>query len=72
MRGNQAESVMRPFLRIFLIMIVSFSVVLAGTLAVGETSIPEEDRNGAWLLVFTLLAVTLALGTILRRSKDGR
>jgi hypothetical protein len=60
---------MQPYLRVLFIMIMSFIVVLVGTMAVVETEIPLEEQDGVWLLLFALMTVATVLAARLFRGK---
>jgi nitric oxide reductase large subunit len=60
---------MLPYLRVLFIMVMSFIVVLMGTMAVVETEVPLEDQNGVWLLLFALMTVATVLAARLFRGK---
>lgn len=57
-------------LRIFLIMVLSFTIVLIGTVAVVDANQPVAQNDGLWLLVFTLLVVATVIAARLFRSKS--
>ncbi len=57
------------YLRVFFIMILSFLVVLVGTIAIADTEVPVAERNGAWLLVFVLLVIATVLAAMLFRRR---
>jgi uncharacterized Tic20 family protein len=60
---------MQPYLRVLFIMIMSFIVVLVGTMAVVETEVPLEEQNGVWLLLFALMTVATVLAARLFRGR---
>ena len=64
-----AGSSMRPYLRILFIMVMSFIVVLIGTMAVTQADVPLAEQDGIWLLLFALLVVATVLAARLLRSK---
>ena len=42
-------------------MVLSYIVVLVGTVAVVDTQVPLARNDGLWLLIFALLAVATVL-----------
>ena len=60
---------MRPYLRILFIMVLSFIVVIVGTVAVVDADQPLAKNDGLWLLVFALAVVVTALAGILSKSR---
>lgn len=48
---------MQPYLRILFIMVMSFIVVILGTMAVVEASVPLVEQDAIWLLLFALMVV---------------
>ncbi len=57
------------YLRVFFIMVLSFLVVLVGTIAIADTEVPVAERNGAWLLVFVVLVIATVLVAMLFRRR---
>lgn len=56
------------YLRILLIMVLSFTVVLVGTIAVVDVEQSLAKNDGLWLAVFVLAVVaTVAAARLLRR-----
>jgi hypothetical protein len=52
---------MKPYLRILFIMVMSFIVVILGTVAVAEASVPLVEQDAIWLLLFALMVVATIL-----------
>ena len=57
------------YLRVLLIMILSFTVVMIGTVAVVDAEQPVAKNEGLWLMVFTLLMVATVVAARLFRSR---
>ena len=60
---------MQPYLRVLFIMVMSFIVVLLGTMAVVETEVPLQEQNGVLLLRFALMTAATVLAARLFRGK---
>ena len=60
---------MQPYLRVLFIMVMSFIVVLLGTMAMVETEVPLQEQNGVWLLLFALMTAATVLAARLFRGK---
>lgn len=62
---------MRPYLRILFIMVLSYIVVLLGAAAVADATVPLEQRDGFWLVLFALMVVATVLAARLF-SRNGK
>ena len=60
---------MQPYLRVLFVMVLSFVVVMVGTLAVVDAEHPVAQNDGLWLMVFVLLVVATVLAARLFRSR---
>ena len=58
---------MRPYLRILFIMVMSYIVVLLGSAAVADATVPLAERDRFWLLLFVLMVVATVLAARLFR-----
>jgi hypothetical protein len=58
---------MKPYLRILFIMVMSFIVVILGTMAVVEASVPLVEQDAIWLLLFALMVIATILAARLFR-----
>lgn len=59
----------RWYLRALFIMVLSFAVAMAGTIAVVDAEQPLAQTDGWWLMAFALLAVATAMAARLFRSR---
>jgi hypothetical protein len=66
------KTTLRPYLRILFIMVMSYIVVLVGSAAVADTTVPFADRDRFWLVLFALMAVGTVLAARLFRRNDKR
>ena len=69
MPAERRWSRMRPYLRILFIMVMSFIVVIIGTLAVVDAETPLAEKDGMFLLLFALMVVAAVLAARLMRNK---
>ncbi len=69
MPTGRRRSRMRPYLRILFIMVMSFIVVIIGTVAVVDAETPLAEKDGIFLLLFALMVVATVLAARLLRSK---
>lgn len=69
MPTDRCWSRMRPYLRILFIMVMSFIVMIIGTLAVVDAETPLEEKDGMFLLLFAFMVVATILAARLMRSK---
>ena len=60
---------MQPYLRVLFIMLLSFIVVLIGTVAVVDAEQSLADNDGLWLMVFALMAMATIIAARLFRSR---
>ncbi len=60
---------MRPYLRILFIMVMSFIVVIIGTVAVVDAETPLAEKDGIVLLIFEMMFVATVLAARLLRSR---
>jgi hypothetical protein len=58
----------KRYLRVLLVMVLSYIVVLVGTVAVVDTQVPLARNDGLWLLIFALLTVATVLAARLFRN----
>jgi hypothetical protein len=52
---------MKPYLRILLIIVMSFIIVILGTMAVAEAAVPLVEQDAIWLLLFALMVIATIL-----------
>lgn len=60
---------MQPYLRVPFTRVMSFIVVLLGTVDVVETEVPLQQQNGVWLSLFVLMTAATVLAARLFRGK---
>ncbi|MEK9659628.1 MAG: hypothetical protein VW450_06775 [Chloroflexota bacterium] len=58
----------KRYLRVLLVMVLSYIVVLVGTMAVVDTQVPLARNYGPWLLIFALMAIDTVLAARLFRN----
>lgn len=58
----------KRYLRVLLVMVLSYFVVLVGTMAVVDTQVPLARNYGPWLLIFALMAIDTVLAARLFRN----
>ena len=61
---------MRPYLRVLFIMVMSFIVVMLGSVAVVDAAVPIVERDGFWLLLFVLMVIATILAARLFGRND--
>ena len=62
---------LHTYLRVLFIMVMSYIVVLLGSAAVADATVPLQERDGFWLLLFALMVVATVLAARLF-SRNGK